>query len=207
MLKRFLFDGSAKEWIEILLKSGISTSNAPIKIIKINKNIKVDLGDKFIEIKKSKVSLDIDFEIKYPGCIIGNQRNKFNILNDDLSNIYESRTFCKYEDIDNLKKLGFAKGGSLDNAIVVKKNEILNKKGLRNNKEFVNHKILDCMGDLYLSGYKIIGSIVCSQGGHSLTHKLLCEIFADKSNFNIIELKGKNLPHTIVDYYHLKSIA
>ena len=202
-----ILDGSAKEWIEILLKSGISTSNAPIKIIKINKNVKVDLGDKFIEIKKSKVSLDIDFEIKYPGCIIGNQRNKFNILNDDLSYIYESRTFCKYEDIDNLKKLGFAKGGSLDNAIVVKKNEILNKNGLRNDKEFVNHKILDCMGDLYLSGYKIIGSIVCSQGGHSLTHKLLCEIFADKSNFNIIELKGKNLPHTIVDYYHLKSIA
>jgi len=202
-----ILDGSAKEWTENLLKSGISTSNAPIKIIKINKNVKVDLGDKFIEIKKSKVSLDIDFEIKYPGCIIGNQRNKFNILNDDLSAIYESRTFCKYEDIDNLKKSGFAKGGSLDNAIVVKKNEILNKKGLRNNKEFVNHKILDCMGDLYLSGYKIIGSIVCSQGGHSLTHKLLCEIFADKSNFNIIELKGKNLPHTIVDYYHLKSIA
>ena len=91
--------------------------------------------------------------------------------------------------------------------LLLKKNEILNKKGLRNNKEFVNHKILDCMGDLYLSGYKIIGSIVCSQGGHSLTHKLLCEIFADKSNFNIIVLKGKNLPHTIVDYYHLKSIA
>ena len=124
-----------------------------------------------------------------------------------MSNIYESRTFCKYEDIDNLKKLGFAKGGSLDNAIVVKKNEILNKNGLRNDKEFVNHKILDCLGDLYLSGDKIIGSIICSQGGHSLTHKLLCEIFADKSNFNIIELKGKNLPHTLVDYYHLKSIA
>ena len=202
-----ILDGSAKEWIEILLQSGISTSNAPIKIIKINKNIKVDLGDKFIEIKKSKVSLDIDFEIKYPGCIIGIQRNKLNILNDDLSKIYESRTFCKYEDIDILKKSGFAKGGSLDNAIVVKQDEILNRDGLRNDKEFVNHKILDCMGDLYLSGYKIIGSIICSQGGHSLTHKLLCEIFADKSNFSIIELKGKNLPHTIVDYYHLKSIA
>ena len=101
-----------------------------------------------------------------------------------MSKIYESRTFCKYEDIDNLKKSGFAKGGSLDNAIVVKQNEILNKDGLRNDKEFVNHKILDCMGDLYLSGYKIIGSIICSQGGHSLTQKLLCEIFADKSNFS-----------------------
>ena len=202
-----ILDGSAKQWVEVILQSGIRNLNAPIKIIKINKNVKVDLEDKFIEIKKSKVSLDIDFEIKYPGCIIGNQRNKLNILNDDLSNIYESRTFCKFEDIDNLKRSGFAKGGSLDNAIVVKQNEILNKDGLRNDKEFVNHKILDFMGDLYLSGYKIIGSILCSQGGHSLTHKLLCKIFEDKSNFSIIELKGKNLPHTIVDYYHLKSIA
>ena len=202
-----ILDGSAKQWVEVILQSGIRNLNAPIKIIKINKNVKVDLEDKFIEIKKSKVSLDIDFEIKYPGCIIGNQRNKLNILNDDLSNIYESRTFCKFEDIDNLKRSGFAKGGSLGNAIVVKQNEILNKDGLRNDKEFVNHKILDCMGDLYLSGYKIIGSILCSQGGHSLTHKLLCKIFEDKSNFSIIELKGKNLPHTIVDYYHLKSIA
>ena len=72
---------------------------------------------------------------------------------------------------------GIAKGGNLDNAIVVKGNKVLNSNGLRNNKEFVNHKILDCMGDLYLSGYRIIGSIKCSQGGHSLTNKLLNKLF------------------------------
>ena len=148
-----------------------------------------------------------DFEIKYPKSLIGNQRNKVNVYNDDLTDIYNSRTFCKFEDIDKLKSMGLAKGGNLENAIVVGKEKILNKEGLRNDFEFVNHKILDCMGDLYLSGYKIVGSIICSQGGHSLTNKLLREVFKQKNNYSIIELKGKNLPHTLIDKYKLKSIA
>ena len=87
--------------------------------------------------------------------------------------------------------MGLAKGGSLDNAIVVKNNKILNEGGLRNELEFVNHKILDCIGDLYLAGHKIIGSIKCSQGGHSLTNQLLREIFKNKSNYSVFELKEK----------------
>ncbi len=90
---------------------------------------------------------------------------------------------------------------------MVKNNEILNKEGLRNNLEFVNHKILDCMGDLFLSGYKIIGSLKCSQGGHNLTNKLLRKIFSDRENFSLIEIKGKQLPHTFANYQNLKSIA
>ena len=95
----------------------------------------------------------------------------------------------------------------MDNAIVVKDDKILNKNGLRNNLEFVNHKILDCMGDLFLSGYKIIGSLKCSQGGHSLTNQLLREVFSDKSNYSLIEIKGKQLPYTFTNYRNLKSIA
>jgi len=112
-----------------------------------------------------------------------------------------------FEDIEKLKKLNLGKGGSLENAIVIKNNEVLNKGGLRNNLEFVNHKILDCMGDLYLSGYKIIGSLKCSQGGHNLTNKLLRKIFSDQSNYSLIEIKGKQLPHTFTNYNNLKSIA
>ena len=85
--------------------------------------------------------------------------------------------------------------------------KLLNEGGLRNKKEFVNHKILDCMGDLYLSGFKIIGKIVCSQGGHRLTNQLLRKTFIDKSNFSIIEIKEKNIPHTIINRNILKSIA
>ena len=106
-----------------------------------------------------------------------------------------------------LKKNGLAKGGSLENAVVVKDNSILNEEGLRNNLEFVNHKILDCMGDLFLSGYKIIGSIKCSQGGHNLTNKLLRKIFSDQKHYSLIEIKGKHLPHTFTNYHNLKSIA
>ena len=202
-----ILDGSAIEWIKLILNSGIDISESPIKLIKIDKKVSVNDGDKYIEIEKSKVSLDIDFEIKYPNCLIGTQKNKVNILNDNLDDIFNSRTFCKFEDIEKLKSLGLAKGGNLNNAIVVKGNSVLNEKGLRNSKEFVNHKILDCMGDLYLSGYRIIGSVKCSQGGHSLTNQLLRKIFKDKSNFSFIELKGKNLPHAFLNNYHLKSIA
>ena len=106
-----------------------------------------------------------------------------------------------------IKKSGLAKGGSLENAVVVKDKKILNPEGLRNDKEFVNHKILDCIGDLYTSGYRIIGSVKCSQGGHYLTNQLLRKLFLNKENFSIIEIKEKNLPHSLINRSLLKSIA
>ena len=125
----------------------------------------------------------------------------------DLTNIYTSRTFCLYEDVEKLKAMGLAKGGNLENAVVVKNNEVLNEDGLRNEKEFVNHKILDCMGDLYLAGYKIIGKIICSQGGHKLTNQLLRKVFQNDENFSLIEITEKHLPNTFINKSHLKSIA
>ena len=121
--------------------------------------------------------------------------------------MYNSRTYCLFEDIEKIKKNGLAKGGSLDNAIVVQDDKILNHGGLRNNKEFVNHKILDCIGDLYTSGYRIVASITCSQGGHYLTNQLLRKIFENKDNFSILEIKEKNLPHTLINKNLLRSIA
>ena len=202
-----ILDGSAKKFVELFLSTGFKTCDVPIKIIKIEKEISIKEGQKIISINRSKVSLDIDFEIKYSNQIISNQRNVVSVYQDDLNEIYNSRTFCLYEDIENLKKNGFGKGGSLDNAIVVDNNKVLNKGGLRNELEFVNHKILDCMGDLYLAGYKIIGHLVCSQGGHSLTNKLLRKVFENKANFSIFELKEKTLPHTFINKPELKSIA
>ena len=202
-----ILDGSAKEFIKKILLSGIDISEAPIKIIKINKEIEYSEGEKFISIKPSTLSLEIDFKLKYKNEIIGNQSNKVKIYEDDLTDIFNSRTFCLYEDIELIKKNGLAKGGSLDNAIVVKDNEILNPGGLRNNKEFVNHKILDCLGDLYTSGYRVVAAISCSQGGHYLTNQLLRKVFKNKENFSILEIKEKNLPHTLINRSLLKSIA
>ena len=202
-----ILDGSAKIFIEKIILAGFEISNSPIKIIKINKEIIYAEGERYISIKPSTLSLDIDFELKYKNKIISKQRNRVKVYEDDLSDVYNSRTFCLFEDIEQIKKNGLAKGGSLENAIVVKDNEILNKEGLRNKKEFVNHKILDCIGDLYTCGYRIVGSVKCSQGGHYLTNQLLRKVFSNNENFSILEIKEKNLPHTLINKSLLRSIA
>ena len=202
-----ILDGSAKNFIEKIVSTGLKISNAPIKIIKINKKIEFKDGKRNISIGPSKLSLDIDYELKYQNPVIGNQRNKINVYEDDLHNIFNSRTFCLFEDIEMIKENGLAKGGSLENALVVKDKEILNEDGLRNSKEFVNHKILDCIGDLYTCGYRMIASITCSQGGHYLTNQLLRKVFENKDNFSIVEIKERSLPHTVINRNLLRSIA
>ena len=202
-----IMDGSAKKFVELIIGAGIKTSEVPIKIIKVEQQIEISEGEKTISIKKSNVSLDIDFEIKFQNKFIQTQRNKISVFEDNLTDIYNSRTFCLFEDIEKLKVMGLGKGGSLENALVVKNDSLMNEDGLRNEKEFVNHKILDCMGDLYLSGYRIIGSLTCSQGGHNLTNKLLRKLFSQEKNYSLIEIKGKNLPHFFAKKNQLKSIA
>jgi UDP-3-O-[3-hydroxymyristoyl] N-acetylglucosamine deacetylase len=202
-----ILDGSAKIFVKKIQSVGLDVSNEPIKVIKVNKEIRYQEGERYISIKPSTLSLDIEFELKYSNEVIGNQKNKIKVYEDNLEDIFNSRTFCLYEDIEFIKQKGLAKGGSLENAIVVKQKKILNKEGLRNKKEFVNHKILDCIGDLYTSGYRIIGNVECSQGGHYLTNKLLRNLFENSENFSILEIKEKNLPHTLIKKSFLKSIA
>ena len=202
-----ILDGSAKEFVKKILITGFVVSNKPIKIIKINKKVEFKDGERQISIEPSKLSLDIEFELKYKNKIISNQKNKINVYADELEDVVNSRTFCLYEDIEKIKKKGLAKGGSLENAIVVKDEIIMNKDGLRNSKEFVNHKILDCIGDLFTSGYRIIGMVKCSQGGHYLTNQILRKVFKDSKNFSIIEIQERNLPHTIINRSILRSIA
>ena len=202
-----ILDGSAKIFIEKILSAGLKKSEAPIKIVKINKKIVYRQNEKFMSIEPSKLSLDIDFELKYQNSIIGNQRNKINIYEDALTDIFNSRTFCLYEDVEKIRKNGLAKGGSLDNAIVVKDDKILNKNDLRNSLEFVNHKILDCVGDLYTCGYRMVASIKCSQGGHFIPNQLLKKVFENKDNFSIIEIQERNLPHSLINKRLFRSIA
>ena len=203
-----ILDGSAKDFVKILKDVGLKKSDVPIKLIKINNLIELEEGNKFISLDKSNTTLEIEFEINYRNQLIKSQKNKVNVFEDNLDDILNSRTFCLYEDIEKLKKIGLGKGGSLDNAIVVKDDKILNSTGLRNKNEFVNHKILDCMGDLFLVGYRLIGSLKCRHGGHSLTNKLLRKVFSDNRNYSLIEIKGKNLPYSLVNNrQNLKSIA
>ena len=202
-----ILDGSSKIFINEIKKVGLKDQNVPIKIILIRKKITYTEDEKFISIEPSKTNLFIDFEIKYKTNIIGEQRNLIDVYNSDLTEVMESRTFCLYEDVEKLKKMGLALGGSLDNAIVVKDDAVLNENGLRNKKEFVNHKILDCIGDLYLSGYRVIGKIECSQGGHRMTNNLLRKVYSNKENFSIHEINEKILSNTLVNKVSLRSIA
>ena len=202
-----IMDGSAKKFVEVLENTGFKISDQPIRIIKINKKVKFIDGEKFISFEPNKISLEIDFEIKYKQNSILNQRNKKNIYMDDLEDMYNSRTFCLFEDIEKLKKMGLAQGGSLDNAIVLKEDKILNIEKLRNENEFVNHKILDCLGDIYLAGYRMVGKIISRQGGHNVTNQGLRELFSNNDNYSIIELKEKNIPHSFLIKNPLKTSA
>ena len=202
-----ILDGSAKEFISLISTSGIKSSDSPIKIIKIKEKVEFKDGQRLISIEPSKLSLDINYEIQYSNSLIGTQKNTIKVYEDNLSDIFNSRTFCLFEDIEAIKERGLAKGGNLDNAIVVNDKKILNKEGLRNKKEFVNHKILDCMGDLYTCGYRLLGQVKCVQGGHYLTNQLLRKVFKNHANYTVLEIKEKSLPHTFVQKSLLKSIA
>ena len=183
-----IMDGSAFDFVEAIRSVGVQEQNYLKKFIKVLKKVEIKDGPKYISIEPYKKDLIIDFQIVYKNSLIRTRRQEFRLSNGDLTSIYNSRTFCLYEDIDQIKSMGLAKGGSLENAIVVKENKILNENGLRHRHEFVEHKILDCLGDLMLSGHRIFGHIKTSQGGHQLTNILLKELLSNKPNWEFMSL-------------------
>ncbi len=185
-----ILDGSASDFVEAIRSAGIIEQKAQRQFLKVEKKVEIKDGEKHISIEPADNDLIIDFEIVYKNPLIRTRRKEFKLSKDKLTEIYNSRTFCLYEDIDYIKSQGLAKGGSLENAIVVKDNEILNEDGLRNRHEFIYHKILDCIGDLMLSGNRILGHVITSQGGHALTNKLLIKLFSDKSNWSLVSSKS-----------------
>tara|TARA_B100000029_G_scaffold406996_1_gene407782 strand:- start:1385 stop:2305 length:921 start_codon:yes stop_codon:yes gene_type:complete len=187
-----IMDGSAFDFVEAIRSVGIEEQKYLRKFIKVLKKIEVQEGPKYISIEPLAEDLIIDFEVVYKNPLIRTRRKEFKLSKGNLNSIYNSRTFCLYEDIDQIKSQGLAKGGSLENAIVVKANEILNEDGLRSRNEFVDHKILDCLGDLMLSGHRVHGHIKTSQGGHQLTNTLLRKFFSDQSNWEFYTQEEKN---------------
>ena len=185
-----IMDGSAKNFLEELKKTELKKLNKKIKYLKILDKVELVDGERKIQITP-KDSFEVDFELKYQNKIIGNQRNSINFQKDKLKEVEESRTFCLYDDIQKIKEMGLAKGGTLDNAIVVDGNKVINKEGLRNDKEFVNHKILDLAGDFLLSGYKILGKVYCHQGGHQLSNLFLHKLLKSKNKFKSLIFEEK----------------
>ena len=187
-----IMDGSAKNFVEIIKNNGLKTLKGKRKFVKIKKVIEFKDNDKYIKVSPSN-NFEVKFTLDYKNNpLIRTQTNSVNFKKKNLEDIYNARTFCLYEDIEEIKSIGLAKGGSLDNAIVVQGNKILNEEGLRSEKEFVNHKILDLAGDFMLSGVRVVGFVECVHGGHALTNKFLKKIFSEKSNYDVIETESSS---------------
>ncbi len=179
-----ILDGSAKIFLDEILKVGTLEQDANQKFIKIKKKVLYKDKEKFICIKPIKEKkLIIDFTIDYNDQFIRKQKLVYTHSPDNFRDIYLARTFCLQNDLEKIFSLGLGKGGSLDNAIIVSEKKILNQGGLRYPNEFVKHKILDCIGDLYLAENQIWGKVETYGGGHELNLLLLREVFKNKENY------------------------
>ena len=192
-----IMDGSSKDFIEILKKSGTKKLNTKRKFLKILEKVELEDNGRKISIEPNK-NFEVKFQLNYSNEIIGKQKNSVNFSSDNLNDIYSSRTFCLFQDIEEIKKHGLAKGGSLENAVVVDEEKVLNEDGLRNEKEFVNHKILDLAGDFLLSGYRILGKVDCYQGGHQLSNLFLRKLLNLKSSYTEIEINNFELTNKTI---------
>lgn len=202
-----IMDGSAKDFLRVIKKIDRVDQSKTRKYLKILNKIELLNGKRKISIEPNEASLEVEFQLDYKNKIIGKQKNVINFQKDDLIDVSNSRTFCLYEDIEKIKKIGLAKGGSLDNAVVVDNEKVLNEGGLRNEKEFVNHKILDLAGDFLLSGHRVLGKVTCFQGGHELTNMFLRKIFKSQNSFVIIENKKVNIAEKTINSFKLEKIA
>ena len=201
-----IMDGSSRDFLKVLQKTNLINQIKKRKYLKVSNKVELTDGERQISIEP-KETFEVSFQLNYKNKVIGKQKNNINFQNDDLSEVIESRTFCLFEDIENIKKIGLAKGGSLDNAIVVDDNKVLNKDGLRNNKEFVNHKILDLAGDFMLSGFRVLGKVKCYQGGHELTNIFLRKLIKQKLSYSIIEVENKIISKKISQFSPIKIAA
>ena len=202
-----IMDGSARKFVETLKKTELKKLNKKRKYLKILDKVSLNDGEKNISIEPNNQSFEVNFELNYNNRIIGKQSNNINFQIDNLEEICESRTFCLFEDIQKIKKIGLAKGGSLDNALVVDNDKVLNDHGLRNEKEFVNHKILDLAGDFLLSGYRVLGKVICYQGGHALTNMFLKKLLNSKSSISVFELNDNVVSKKIHNSQSIKLAA
>jgi len=181
-----IMDGSSKPFVEMLEQSVIYKQDENRKIIKVKKEIEVIKDDSSAKIIPFD-QFSIDFEIVFESHLINRQACQLQLINGNYkSDISSARTFGFEKDVNNLRRNGYALGGSLENAVVVGEKNILNKEGLRFKDEFVRHKILDSIGDLYLAGHPVQGYFSGKKSGHYLNNELLKKLFSDQSNFELI---------------------
>ena len=176
-----IMDGSAAPFVFLIECAGIAAQDAPRRVIEVLRQVKVSAGEREASLSPA-AGFSVGFEIDFDTGAIGKQDLYVKLVNGTFKGeISRARTFGFAEEVDQLRRMGLARGGSLDNAVVVRGNEILNEEGLRYDNEFVRHKILDCVGDLYLAGAPICGHFQAYRSGHALNHAMVRALFADKS--------------------------
>ena len=181
-----IMDGSSIKFVDLIDQTSTQSLNKKRKILKVKKNIKVEINDSSVELKPNN-QFSIDFEIEFPSKLISKQSCQLQLVNGNYkTDIASARTFGFERDVEMLRSNGLALGGSLENAVVVGESRILNSEGLRFRDEFVRHKILDSIGDLYLAGAPIQGYFLGNKSGHHLNNLLLRSLFADKNNYEYI---------------------
>ena len=192
-------DGSSYEYVKKIINSGMKAQHQEKKVFKILKKVEVKNGNRFISISPSD-DLTINISINYPNTIIGHSKYFYEHSKDNfIKKLSLARTYTLFEDIEKMRTAGLAIGGNLNNAIVVDKHKILNPNGLRMEKEFVKHKTLDCIGDFYLLGMPLVGTINCFAPGHNLNQLLIKEILRNKENYTIKDTVTKKQPNNFFD--------
>ncbi|MDF3047937.1 MAG: UDP-3-O-[3-hydroxymyristoyl] N-acetylglucosamine deacetylase [Candidatus Midichloriaceae bacterium] len=183
-----ILDGSSAPFVDALERAGVAVQGAMRKYIKIKQEICITDADKFVKLLPSEES-SIECSVNFDHPMIGYQKATFAELNGNyIQEISKARTFGFVKEIEMLKNIGLARGGSLDNAIGISETGILNPEGLRYKNEFAKHKLLDLVGDLYLAGYRIIGKIEAHKCGHHLNNMMLRRLFASREVFDIVEM-------------------
>lgn len=184
-----VMDGSSISFCMMLDEAGLKELDAPKKIMVIKKPIEVRDGDKFVRFTPTDEPR-ISYTIKFDNALIGEQHYSFEFSKKNyIEEIARARTFGFLKDVETLRAMNLALGGSLENTIVVDENRVLNPGGLRFKDEFVRHKILDAIGDLSLLGYRVYGDYISYAGSHHLNHLLTKEVLKDTSTYEIVSLE------------------
>ncbi len=187
-----IVDGSAAPFVDAIDSVGTVASEAPRRFVRVKRPVRVDNGRSFAELTPRDGGLRLDVEIDFPEKVIGRQRWVHELAPDAFRrDIARARTFGFMRDVERLWKAGFALGASLDNTVAVGDEAVINPEGLRYADEFVRHKLLDAIGDLALAGYPLLGNYRSYCGGHRLNFAVLEALFADRANFEIVELTGR----------------
>ena len=183
-----IMDGSAQPFVEAIDMAGLQVQSTPRRAIRVLKEIVVTEGDKTVRLKPSVIAT-FTGQIEYPHPDIGAQKYEVQLFNGNFRHdIADCRTFGFLKDVEVLRAAGLGLGGSLENAIVLDDNGVMNPDGLRCADEFVRHKILDAIGDLYLAGGPILGAYDGTRGGHAMNNALLRALFADPAAWDRVDL-------------------